>query len=121
MPLPDYRIFAEKLEKLKALAQNLPKTVPVATKDDRIFQVFANIPVTDQPAEHWETFNRRMDALFGHDLRNSDGRLLHVKRGPFGINLVLQYCDDAASKGTLNWDLAAIKIDRLITEFKELR
>ncbi|KDR65533.1 hypothetical protein GALMADRAFT_148605 [Galerina marginata CBS 339.88] len=59
-----------------------------------------------------------MDALFGHELRNEHGRLLHVKRGTYGIDLVLQYFDDAASKGSLNWDLAAIKADRLINEFQ---
>ena len=121
MPLPDYRAFSQKIDRLKGLAKSLPSTVPVATKDGRIVEVFTNIPVTEDPAEHWQTFNRRMDALFGHELRDSNGRLLNVKRGPFGIDLVLKYLDDAASEGTLNWDLAAIKIDRLITEFEILR
>jgi hypothetical protein len=82
---------------------------------------FSDIPVTNKPTEHWETFNRRMDALFGNDICDrSTGRLLHVKRGTFGINLVLRYFDEATSKGTLDWDLATIKVNRLVTEFKML-
>jgi len=121
MPLPDYRVFSQKIDHLKVLAKQLPSTIPIATKDDRIVEVFTKIPVSDNPAEHWEIFNRRMDVLFGNELRDSNGRLRHVKRGTLGIDLVLEYFDDAASKGTLNWDLAAIKIDRLITEFQILR
>jgi hypothetical protein len=121
MPLPDYRNFCQKLDKLKGLAKQLPASVPIATKDGRIMEVFSSIPISENPTEHWETFNRRMDALFGDELRNSDGRLLHVERGAFGIDLILEYFDDAVSKGTLNWDLAAIKVDRLVTEFQILR
>jgi hypothetical protein len=121
MPLPDFRSFYQKIDQLRGLAKQLPPTVPIATKDDRIVEVFTNIPVSENPAEHWETFNRRMDALFGNELCDSNGRLLNVKRGAFGIDLVLAYFNDAASKGALNWDLAAIKVDRLITELQILR
>lgn len=120
MPLPDFRVFSEKLTLLKSLTKLLPNTIPVATKDDKIFQVFTNIPLTDNPEEQWPIFNRRMDAIFGHELRDSSGRLLHVKRGKLGIELVLKYFEDAESKGYLNWDLASIKLDRLVEEFKIL-
>ena len=121
MPLPNYGNFSQKLNLLKGLARQLPSTVPLATKDDCIVEVFTSIPVSENPTDHWEIFNRRMNALFGNELRNSDGRLLNIKRGAFGIDLVLKYFDDATSKGTLDWDLAAIKVDRLITEFQILR
>jgi hypothetical protein len=120
MPLPDYGMFYQKVDQLKALVKRLPSTVPVATKDDRIVEVFTNIPVSDNPAEDWETFNRRMDALFGNELRDSNGRLLNVKRGTFGIDLILKYFDDVVTKGTLNWDLTAIKVDRLIAKLQIL-
>lgn len=121
MPLPDFCTFYQKIDQLRGLAKQLPPTVPMATKDDRIVKVFTNIPVSKNPTEHWETFNQRMDALFGNELCDSNGRLLNIKRGAFGIDLVLEYFNDAASKGSLNWDLAAIKVDRLITELQILR
>lgn len=121
MPLPDFRVFAEKLTILKSLTKLLPNTVPVATKNDKIFQVFTSIPLNNNPEEEWPIFNRRMDAIFGHELRDSSGRLLHVRRGKLGMDLVLEYFDDAVSKGSLNWDLASIKLDRLVEEFKILR
>jgi hypothetical protein len=120
MPLPDFKAFSEKTGELKALVKILPRTVPLGTKRDRIYQVFDNIPVPNDVGQHWETFNRRMDNLFGEELRDAAGRLLNVKRGPFGMDMVTKYFDEACQAGNLMWDLVLIKVDRLVVELKFL-
>ena len=120
MPLPDFKAFFEKIGELKALVKILPRTVPFGTKHDRIYQVFDNIPVPNDVEQHWETFNCRMDNLFGEELRDAAGRLLNVKRGLFGMDMVIKYFDEACQAGNLMWDLASIKVDRLVVELKFL-
>ena len=120
MPLPDFKAFSEKISELKALVKILPRTVPLGTKRDRVNQVFSNIPVPNDAGQHWETFNRRMDNLFGAELRDADGRLLNVKQGPFGMDMIIKYLDEACQAGNLMWDLALIKLDRLVVELKFL-
>jgi hypothetical protein len=87
MALKDHYVqFSQNLKLLKALVKALPKSVPVASQSDRIFEVFSNIPVPSNPVEQFEVFNRRMDNLFGEDLRDAQGRLLNVKRGVKGMS-----------------------------------
>jgi hypothetical protein len=121
MPLPNYELFSKKVDELKDLTKRLPKSVPLALQSDKICQVFKNIPVPEEPSEHWPTFNRWMDNLFGNELRDGEGRLLYVKRGAFGMDMVVQYFNEAKEAGNLEWDIATIKVDRLIEEFKILK
>src|ERR1700678_1372713 len=118
--LPNFKVFSEKFAALQSLTKLLPKTIPLATKDDQIYQVFNRIPVPADPAGHWEVFNKHMDALFAHELRNETGRLVHVRRGPRGMDLVLKYIKESMDAGNLLWDVAAIKIDRLLEDLKIL-
>ena len=118
--LPDFRLFSQKVEELGVLAAHLPESVPLGSKDDKILQVFDNIPVPSDASKHWEAFNKRMDALFGHDQRGEDGRLLYVRRGELGMDLVVKYFNSAINAGNLPWDLALIKVDRLVEELKVL-
>lgn len=121
MALQDFAQFSEKLAHLKALVPKIPRSVPLSKKSDRINQVFASIPHPEEGNEHHEAFNRRMDALFGEDTRDSTtGRLPNVKRGPFGMDLVVKYLTEASDAGFLIWDIAAIKVDRLISEIEAL-
>lgn len=67
-----------------------------------------------------ETFNRRFDALFAEDCRDSDGRLHHVRQGKLGMGLVVQYLSK------IDWtsfplDLVELKLQRLIIELKHLQ
>ncbi|KAI9449909.1 hypothetical protein F5148DRAFT_1152987 [Russula earlei] len=109
----------DQLKHLKALVSSLPSSVPSATEDGRIATVFNNIPESEDPDDQWPVFNRRMDALFGEDLRENGG-LLNVKRGPFGMDMVVQYAANAVRAGNLLWEPTKIKLDRLLTEVRYL-
>ena len=87
-------IVEDQIGHLKALVSALPSSVPPATEDGRIATVFTKIPESKDPDDQWPVFNRRMDALFGEDLR-VNGRLLNVTRGPFGMDMVIQYAVNA--------------------------
>ncbi|KAF4609484.1 hypothetical protein D9613_012328 [Agrocybe pediades] len=116
-----FSIFKAKVDELKSIAPKVPTSLPVATKKDKIYEVFEKIPTSTDVTVHWEIFNRRMDALFSAELRDpQSGRLLHLKRGKFGLDYILEYFVDSVENGTLNWDLASIKVDRLIQECKAL-
>ena len=118
--LPDFTIFSNLVTELQALLKKLPKSVPPATRQDKICEVFIKIPIPFDPTQDWEVFNRRMDALFSEDLRDASGRLYHLKRGAFGLDMVIAYIVQVMAGGNLIWDIAAIKVDRLVRELKVL-
>jgi hypothetical protein len=68
-----------------------------------------------------ETFNRRFDAMFSEDCRDSDGHLHYVRQGKLGMGLVVSYLSK------INWatgfplDLVELKLQRLVTELKSLQ
>jgi hypothetical protein len=108
---------------LKTLASVLPNTVRLATETDIIHQVFTRCPVPQNGAsgeQHWQTFNRRLDILFGENVRNSDGCLQHIMQGPFGMDMVIRYIEKATATGELLVDAAMPKIERLVKELQFL-
>ena len=52
---------------------------------------------------------------------HENGRLLNVNRGPFGMDMVVQYAANAVRAGNLLWEPAKIKLDGLLTEVRYLR
>jgi hypothetical protein len=122
-----YLIFAEMsaldsetvkslVKEITALANSLSDDVLKGTKDDKIWSVM-NTTEGDNPHE---TFNRRFDALFGEDCRDTGGRLQHVRQGKLGMGLVTSYLSK------INWtnfplDLVELKLRRLVTELKHLQ
>jgi hypothetical protein len=104
------------VSRLKSLISTLPQSVKQASGDGRIPTVFRNIAGPKEIEEHWVVFNRRMDALFGEDQRNVDGRLSNFHRGEFGMDLVISYIEEAVNAGHLLWEATAPKLDRLIAE-----
>jgi hypothetical protein len=107
---------------LKTLASVLPNTVWLATETD-IHQVFTRCPVPPNGAsseQHWQTFNHRLDILFGENVHNSDGCLQHIMQGPFGMDMVVQYIEEATATGELLVDAAMPKIKQLVKELQFL-
>ncbi|KAI0245845.1 hypothetical protein BJV78DRAFT_1287088 [Lactifluus subvellereus] len=104
------------VKEIGILSNSLSDAVPKGSKDDKIWSVM-NTEECDTPHE---TFNRRFDALFAEDCRDSDGRLHHVRQGKLGMGLIVSYLSK------INWtdfplDLVELKLRRLITELKHLQ
>ncbi|KAJ7436367.1 hypothetical protein B0H11DRAFT_1936719 [Mycena galericulata] len=59
------------------------------------------------------TFNRRMDVLFGEDLRDAGGRLKYVATGKHGMGAVVKYLK-TVPWAELQCHIARPKLDRLI-------
>ncbi|KAI9510593.1 hypothetical protein F5148DRAFT_1281794 [Russula earlei] len=93
----------DQLKHLKALVSSLPPNVPSATDDGHIATVFNNIPESEDPDNQWP-----------------NGHLLNVKRGPFGMDMVVQYAANSVQAGNLLWEPTKIKLDRLLTEVQYL-
>jgi hypothetical protein len=115
-----HAVVRHQLNHLKSLVDILPSSIALATHNDRISTVFTNIPVPKETDDHWMVFNRRLDALFGEDLRNADGRLPNVLRGPFGMDMVVQYIEDVVAAGHLLWEPTKPKLERLISEMQAI-
>ncbi|KAI9507354.1 hypothetical protein F5148DRAFT_1285336 [Russula earlei] len=90
----------DQLKHLKALVSSLPSSVPSASEDGHIATVFNNIPKSEDPDDQWPVFNHQMDVLFGEDL-HENGHLLNVKRGPFGMDMVIHEHTNPKTKLTL--------------------
>lgn len=105
------------VKEISTLSTSLLDSVLNGSKDDKIWSVM-NTEELDTPHE---TFNRRFDAMFGEDCRNSDGQLHYVRQGKLGMGLVVSYLSK------INWatgfplDLVELKLQRLVTELKSLQ
>jgi hypothetical protein len=118
VPNPSQIAVEGQIQCLSSLVSLLPSSVPLATKNDEIFRIFTKIPIPDDPEDQWPVFNRRMDILFGEDVRNTNGRLANVVRGPLGMDLVMDYLSKAVTARYLLWEPVQLKLERLINELQ---
>jgi hypothetical protein len=119
MPLDSFDSFHVILASLQKLKKALPHSIPSAPKDSRIVEVFTRVPVPNNPLEHWEACNRRLDSLFGEDLRDAvTGRLPNIQKGKHGLDLVLRYLEDCVEANSIPWDAALPKVERLRNELQ---
>jgi len=109
-PLTTYKDFFTKVTNLTALIKDIPETVPLATKDDEIYRIFEKFPLPEQMSEDWEVFNRRMDILFGENVRDRNGHLSNLRHGPYGMDLVTEYLLGVMERGFLLWE-ALVKVE----------
>ncbi|KAF8180072.1 hypothetical protein K438DRAFT_1208275 [Mycena galopus ATCC 62051] len=63
------------------------------------------------------TFNRRMDLLFGEDLRNANGWLPNILCGTCGLPLVVKYLR-GIEWGEVKAEIVRLKLNRLIRELE---
>jgi hypothetical protein len=105
------------VKEIGTLSNSLADSVPKGSKNDKIWSVM-NTEERDTPHE---TFNRRFDALFAEDCRDSNGRLHHVRQGKLGMGLIVSYLSK------INWalgfplDLVELKLQRLVAELKHFQ
>ncbi|KAF9009682.1 hypothetical protein BDQ17DRAFT_1539073 [Cyathus striatus] len=109
------------IERLSYLTSFLPDSITVAKEDSMINRVFTTIPVPSVPnGDHWPVFNQCMDILFGEDRRNTDGNLLFIQRGQYGMDLVVDYIRSTVKFHKIPFDIADIKVKRLVDELEKL-
>ena len=101
------------IKDISNLSCSLSDAIPKGSKDDKIWSVM-NTAEGDVPHE---TFNRRFDALFGEDCRDSSGHLHHVRQGKLGMGLVISYLSKIDWTG-FPLDLVELKLQRLIAELR---
>ena len=99
---------------ISTLSSSLPPSVPKATTKDKIWCVMHAVECQDG----FETFNKRFDALFGEDCRDSEGRLEHIRAGKSGMGLISAYLKKIDWSQGYPLDLVKIKLDRLSTELR---
>ena len=75
------------VKEISALSGSLSDAVPKGSKDDKIWSIMN----TEEGNNPHETFNRRFDALFGEDCRDSGGHLHHIHQGKLGMGLITSY------------------------------
>ena len=115
-PLAAYKDFFMKFTNLTALAKYIPETVPLATKDDKIYHIFEKFPLPEQMSEDWEIFSQCMDILFGENVCNGNGHLSNLRHGPYRMDLVIKYLLQVMKRGFLLWEVALVKVERIIKE-----
>jgi len=69
----------------------------------------------DKDTGPWGTYNKAMDRLFGKDCRVGE-RLTEFKRGPLGLDMVVDFSEYFFSLPNFEVDLAVLKINTLIEE-----
>ncbi|KAM6495523.1 hypothetical protein JOM56_008229 [Amanita muscaria] len=101
---------------ITTLSINLPLSIRHGTKDDKIWSVMNS----DERDTAHETFNRRFDAMFGEDCRDSAGRLQYIRRGKHGLGMVVSYLSKLDWEDGFPLDIVEIKLQRLIAELRHL-
>jgi hypothetical protein len=105
------------IKTITALSNALPRSVPNGTTKDKIYVVMQ----TQHGDTPFETFNKRFDALFSQDCRNSDGRLHYIRQGKNGMGLICAYLNNIKWTSGFPLDIVEIKLLRLSTELTHLR
>ena len=96
------------------LSNGLPQSIPLGTKEDKIWTVMH----TEECETAHETFNRRFDAMFGEDCRDTTGRLQHIRKGKLGLGSVSAYLSKVDWADNFPLDIVEIKLQRLIVELQ---
>jgi hypothetical protein len=104
------------VDQIDMLSRKLPSSVPIATRESKIS---TSIILPGQDGDAASTFNRRMDVLFGEDLRDAAGRLKYVATGKHGMGAVVKYLK-TVPWAELQCQIARPKLDRLICELEFL-
>jgi hypothetical protein len=99
---------------IATLSNSLPKSTPFGTKEDKIWTVMH----TEEGKTAHETFNRRFDAMFGEDCRDTAGRLQHVRKGKLGMDNVCTYLSKIDWADNFPLDIVEIKLQRLLAELQ---
>ena len=99
---------------IATLSNFLPQSIPLATKEDKTWTVLR----TEECETAHETFNRRFDAMFGEDCRDTAGRLQHICRGKLGLGSVCAYLLKIDWEDNFPLDIVEIKLQRLIAELQ---
>ena len=102
------------VKEICTLSGSLSDSVPVGSKDDKIWSVMNS---EERETAH-ETFNRRFDALFAEDCRDSEGRLHYIRQGKLGMGLVVAYLSKVNWAEGFPFDLVELKLQRLVAELK---
>jgi hypothetical protein len=114
--MPPLTTIKSLVKEIITLSNVLPPSVPPGTKDDKIWSVMNG----DAGETAHETFNRRFDAMFGEDCRDSMGRLQYIRRGQLGLGLVCNYLSAINWLDSFPLDIVEIKLQRLATDLKFL-
>lgn len=114
MPAAGFDIIDPIIKRIVAAGSRLPLSLPAATCEDKIYTVFKRVTGESE----WETFNRRFDLVFGDELRDENGRLQYFRRGEHGMDLVCKYLEAIKPSDALLWELASIKLTRLLNEME---
>src|SRR5262245_3208250 len=102
---------------ITTLSNALPQSIRQGTKQDKIWSMM-NAGECDTAEE---TFICRFDAMFGEDCRDSNGRLLHIRRGKLGMGLITAYLSKIDWANGFALDIVEIKLQCLVTELKHLQ
>lgn len=122
-PSAAFKQFEKRIGMLATLIAKIPASIPVVKQTDHINEIFQKIPIpdlnhADPDITVTSVFNRRMDILFGKDVCDTNGRLINILRGKYGMDLVVAYFSSSLATRDLTLGITMVKLDRLIKELE---
>jgi hypothetical protein len=116
-PSAAFKQFEKRISMLATLIAKIPVSIPVAKETDRINKIFQKIPIpdlnhADPDITVTSVFNRRMDILFSEDVHDTNGRLINILCGKYGMDLVVAYFSSSLATRDLTLGIAMVKLDR---------
>jgi hypothetical protein len=114
--MPPITVIKALVKEITGASSRLPSSIQQGSKTDKIWSVLN----ADAGETAHETFNKRFDALFAEDCRDSAGRLHYIRRGKLGMGLICSYLLEIDWDDGFPLDLVEIKLKRLAGELKVL-
>lgn len=104
------------VEQIDTLTRKLPSSIPIAAREGHISR---SLTLPGQDGDAASTFNRRMDIIFGEDLRDAAGRLKYVATGKHRMGAVVKYLK-TVPWAELQCSIVRPKLERIIRELEFL-
>ena len=122
-PSAAFEQFKKCIGVLATLITKIPVSIPVSKETDCITEIFQKIPMPDSSYADPDitvtsVFNQRMDILFREDVCDTNGHLVNILCGNYGIDLVVTYFSSSLATWDLALGIAMVKLDHLIKELE---
>ena len=105
------------INELNTQSKLLPTSVPVGKKDDKLYSVVSRAKGS---TDVWEGLNKCLDAAFGSDCCDAEGRLTEIRRGKLGMAAFVGYLNEIQWKPSIPLDIVLVRLQRILDGVNDL-
>lgn len=105
------------ITELNIRSKLLPASIPIGKKDDKLYSVVSRAKGS---VDVWEGLNKCLDAAFGSDCCDAEGRFTEIRRGKYGMTVLVGYLNEIQWKSSIPLDIVAVRLQRVLDAVNNL-